>query len=159
MKKITLIACLMLLFAGAFAQNGGLKITNSHSTCDLTFTMYALAPSLGGTGNCDELVSNTFVVPAGVTRNFPSVFAFQSTVGWASTPGLVSLLTTDFQWSSGFFATTCFPSCTPSTSWTKFADGYACQGANLLCSDGCATVEWISTFYGTGMDNVFIKVY
>ena len=161
MKKILLIACLVAFGKNVFAHggNGGLTIMNTSSSCGITVTMYALAPSLGGTGNCSELVSNVFNVAAGATVSWSSDMLFSGSVGWSYSPAPLTAGTLDFQWSSAYFTSSCTPACIPTATWRTIADGYACQGANLVCGDGCITLSWSSPFYGYGLADVTIQAY
>lgn len=159
MKKILLFACLLMLGSSVFAQNGALTVNNTSSTCNITVTMYAKAPTLQGTGACDEIISNTFVVPAGMSRSWTSNVSFGSAVGWASTPGPIGASTTDFQWTSAEYTSSCSPSCSPSATWQTIADQYACRNANLLFNNGCVQFYWNSPFAGSALADVTLLAY
>jgi len=88
MKKILLLAALLLLGRGAFAQAGSLTIINNLK-CDVTVGLYATETTYGDGGGC-SLVSYFFVVPALTTMSWsdPSNFTVYGgpspAIGWSS---------------------------------------------------------------------------
>lgn len=109
MKKLLFVA--IALMSGYFAQaQGGLTIDNRNDPCGVYVKVFALDGSMSPAASACDIATKNLYVAAYSALSYATVWAYQSSVGWAtipSPPGAVSGSTSGFTWTDATFQFDC----------------------------------------------------